>query len=232
VRVCVRAGVCVRVCVSLCICVSVCARPCLSVCLRVCVDSQTRPRPVPRARTHVCVCAHHKASNPKTPKPPLLNTGKLRFKVKTDGTTWVLSADDDDDSDAQARKWIDAISAAVSRCVCVCACVYVCVCGCVGGWAGGGMQSPEPECLLYPCACTHPRFSFCACATRRLGQTSASPSRRVVVVEGTEFVLEPRYEVERCVRVGLCVWCRIVLCAKEMPCTMMHVCNVCSSRRV
>jgi hypothetical protein len=30
-----------------------------------------------------------------------------------------------------------------------------------------------------------------------LGASSATPTRRVVVVEGTEFVLDPRYEVIR-----------------------------------
>ena len=37
----------------------------------------------------------------------------------------------------------------------------------------------------------------------RLSQRSAAtPARKVVVIEGTEFVIDPRYEVTRCVLFG------------------------------
>ena len=40
----------------------------------------------------------------------------------------------------------------------------------------------------------------------RLSQRSAStPARKVVVIEGTEFVIDPRYEVTRCVLICVCV---------------------------
>lgn len=42
----------------------------------------------------------------------------------------------------------------------------------------------------------------------RLSQRSAStPARKVVVIEGTEFVIDPRYEVTRCVLICVCVGC-------------------------
>lgn len=38
---------------------------------------------------------------------------KLKFRVKTEGTVWNLSADDDDA--AEGHKWVEAISKAIAK---------------------------------------------------------------------------------------------------------------------
>ena len=53
----------------------------------------------------------------------------------------------------------------------------------------------------------------------RLSQRSAStPARKVVVIEGTEFVIDPRYEVTRCVLICVCVWAeQVILGLDRLP---------------
>lgn len=51
---------------------------------------------------------------------------------------------------------------------------------------------------------SHPPTLLLPLPACSLSQSSATPTRRVVVVEGTEFVLDPRFEVIRYVRGGAC----------------------------
>jgi hypothetical protein len=62
------------------------------------------------------------------------------------------------------------------------------------------LASVLPEKRSCHLGATRSVVTSCACIIRRrLNQNSGSPARKVVMLEGVEFVLDPRYEPIKCV---------------------------------